>query len=50
MKRKPIYQIIYSRIRYLISGELQIGSPLPPERKLSEEWEVSRIAHAPQDE
>jgi len=43
MGRKPLYQSIYNRLRYqILSGEWQIGSVLPPERKLAEELGVSR--------
>ncbi len=43
MGRKPIYQDIYHQLRYqILSGERPIGSPLPPERKLAEQMQVSR--------
>ncbi|USG67314.1 PLP-dependent aminotransferase family protein [Brevibacillus ruminantium] len=43
MGRKPIYTRVYNQLRYqILSGELAIGSPLPPERKLAEQLEVSR--------
>ncbi|MFC4766478.1 PLP-dependent aminotransferase family protein [Effusibacillus consociatus] len=43
MGRKSIYQTVYNRLRYqILSGEWPIGSPLPPERKLADEWGVSR--------
>jgi len=43
MGRKPIYTKVYNQLKYKIfSGELPIGSPLPPERKLAEQLDVSR--------
>ena len=43
MGRKPLYRSIYHQLRYqILSGEWQIGSLLPPERKLAEEMGVSR--------
>lgn len=43
MGRKTIYQEVYHQLRYqILSGERPIGSPLPPERKLAAEMEVSR--------
>lgn len=43
MGRKPIYTSVYNQMKYKIfSGELPIGSPLPPERKLAAELNVSR--------
>ncbi|MGQ7280452.1 MULTISPECIES: PLP-dependent aminotransferase family protein [Brevibacillus] len=43
MGRKPIYTRVYNHLRYqILSGELAIGSPLPPERKLAEQLGVSR--------
>ncbi|ASS74658.1 transcriptional regulator [Tumebacillus algifaecis] len=49
MQRKTLYQTVYHRLRYqILSGDWPIGSKLPPERKLAEEWGVSRntIVHA----
>ncbi|MEJ8546755.1 PLP-dependent aminotransferase family protein [Brevibacillus borstelensis] len=43
MGRKAIYTKIYNQLRYqILSGELAIGSPLPPERKLALQRGVSR--------
>jgi DNA-binding transcriptional MocR family regulator len=43
MGRKPIYTKVYNQLRYqILSGELPIGSSLPPERKLAEQLGVSR--------
>ncbi|GAA4703513.1 PLP-dependent aminotransferase family protein [Brevibacillus fulvus] len=43
MGRKPIYNKVYNQLRYqILSGELPIGSLLPPERKLAEQMGVSR--------
>lgn len=43
MGRKTVYQTVYNRLRYqILSGESPIGTPLPPERRLAEEWGVSR--------
>jgi DNA-binding transcriptional MocR family regulator len=43
MGRKPIYNKVYNQLRYqILSGELPIGSSLPPERKLAEQLGVSR--------
>lgn len=49
MPRKTLYQTVYHRLRYqILSGDWPLGSRLPPERKLAEEWAVSRntIVHA----
>lgn len=43
MGRKALYTKIYNQLRYqILSGELAIGSPLPPERKLAMQLGVSR--------
>ncbi|QQE75665.1 PLP-dependent aminotransferase family protein [Brevibacillus composti] len=43
MGRKAIYTRVYNQLRYeILSGEIAIGSPLPPERKLAEQLGVSR--------
>ncbi|WP_240689193.1 PLP-dependent aminotransferase family protein [Ammoniphilus sp. YIM 78166] len=43
MGRKTVYQTVYNRLRYqILSGEAPIGTPLPSERRLAEEWGVSR--------
>jgi len=43
MGRKPIYNQVYNQLRYqILSGELPIGSSLPPERKLAQQLGVSR--------
>lgn len=43
MGRKPIYNKVYNQLRYqILSGEVPIGSSLPPERKLAEQLGVSR--------
>lgn len=42
-KRSKLYQDVANRIRDLISsGELLPGQPLPPERKLAEQFKVGR--------
>lgn len=43
MGRTPIYTRVYNQLRYqILSGELPIGSHLPPERKLAARLGVSR--------
>ncbi|MCM3592096.1 GntR family transcriptional regulator [Brevibacillus borstelensis] len=43
MGRKALYTKIYNQLRYqILSGELAIGSPLPPERKLAMQLGVSQ--------
>lgn len=43
MQRKFLRVSIYDRLRYqILSGEWPSESQLPPERKLAEEWSVSR--------
>lgn len=43
MGRNPIYTRIYNQLRYrILSGELPIGSLLPPERKMAAQLGVSR--------
>lgn len=43
MGRKPLYTRVYNQLKYnIFSGELPIGSALPPERKLARQWGVSR--------
>lgn len=43
MGRKPIYNKVYNQLRYqILSGEVPIGSSLPPERKLADKLGVSR--------
>ncbi|WP_386044357.1 PLP-dependent aminotransferase family protein [Tumebacillus lipolyticus] len=49
MRRKTLYHTVTQQLRYqILSGEWPIGSKLPPERRLAEEWGVSRntIVHA----
>lgn len=48
-RRKALYQTVYHRLRYqILSGDWPIGSKLPPERHLADEWGVSRntVVHA----
>lgn len=43
MGRNPVYTHVYNQLRYkILSGELPIGSLLPPERKLAVQLGVSR--------
>lgn len=43
MGRNPIYTKVYNELRYkILSGDLPIGSLLPPERKLADQLGVSR--------
>ncbi|MED4586500.1 PLP-dependent aminotransferase family protein [Brevibacillus choshinensis] len=43
MGRNPIYTRVYNQLKYqILSGELPIGSHLPPERKMATQLGVSR--------